>query len=268
MDLKSIFVDPEKYNFFLSPAIIRPKDRLDIVPNVTKREMKLWRIGQKRFLQWISNPLSLLPDRIQSDKELKDRIFDQFGHLKGNVLDVGGGWGLFRQWWTRNSGELFIVHDPGYSRYIEGPTPYHFQIFLDAFCKPMTFVEGYGEKLPYRASLFDTTILVEALDHCFCPERVMKEVFRCLKPAGRLVIINHVNIEYELRKKVWMKSKLSKLKKIALLRKNPYAFASKVKEKIVGDHHLRMFTPEGIKNLVTNAGFQVVDEINSTGNYA
>lgn len=51
----------------------------------------------------------------------------------------------------------------------------------------VNFVDGLGEKLPYADSYFDAVLILNVLDHCAEPVKVMREIERALAPGGRLV---------------------------------------------------------------------------------
>jgi ubiquinone/menaquinone biosynthesis C-methylase UbiE len=71
----------------------------------------------------------------------------------------------------------------------------HREHFALAFSRPMTFVEGFGEFLPYRDESFDRCVVASALDHCLDPARVLAEAFRCLKPGGLLILLQDCHAE-------------------------------------------------------------------------
>jgi SAM-dependent methyltransferase len=50
------------------------------------------------------------------------------------------------------------------------------------------FVEGVGENVPYPDNFFDALLILNVLDHCSDPEKVLGEIFRSLKGGGVLVL--------------------------------------------------------------------------------
>jgi SAM-dependent methyltransferase len=68
--------------------------------------------------------------------------------------------------------------------------------FKDSFPELMDpavrFIDGMGEKLPYENSYFDVILIINVLDHCSDPDKVLKEIYRCLRGKGILVL--EVNI--------------------------------------------------------------------------
>lgn len=65
----------------------------------------------------------------------------------------------------------------------------HFSLFIDP---KVNFVQGMAEKLPYPDSFFDVILILNVLDHCWEPLRVLDEIGRCLHSNGILIL--HVNI--------------------------------------------------------------------------
>jgi SAM-dependent methyltransferase len=50
------------------------------------------------------------------------------------------------------------------------------------------YIEGIGEALPYEDSFFDVILIINVLDHCSDPAKVLSEVDRCLKSNGMLIL--------------------------------------------------------------------------------
>jgi ubiquinone/menaquinone biosynthesis C-methylase UbiE len=50
------------------------------------------------------------------------------------------------------------------------------------------YIEGIGESLPYEDSFFDVTLIINVLDHCSDPIKVLREIDRCLKSGGLLIL--------------------------------------------------------------------------------
>jgi len=66
---------------------------------------------------------------------------------------------------------------------------------------------GVGEEIPFDRDSFDVVLIFNALDHCFNPCKVIKEVLRVLRKDGDLLIWLHV-----LREKYhFLESLLNKL---------------------------------------------------------
>lgn len=152
-------------------------------------DLSNWQRSQDIFMRWTADDIVFTQEYIERDKNRYDDLFEMLGFFEGNVLDIGGGWGLLRQWWKPENSDVFIVHDPGVERFLRGPHELHQVIYERAFKHPMIFVEGFGEDLPYHSELFNICIIVDALDHCIDPKLVLAEAYRCLKFGGSMIIL-------------------------------------------------------------------------------
>lgn len=45
-----------------------------------------------------------------------------------------------------------------------------------------------SSNLPALSNTYDTAICVEVLEHLYDPGHILKEIYRCLKPAGHLIV--------------------------------------------------------------------------------
>lgn len=52
-----------------------------------------------------------------------------------------------------------------------------------------TFLVGNAEELPYRTDCFDCICSMGVLHHVPDPEKAVSEIYRCLKPGGRLILM-------------------------------------------------------------------------------
>jgi len=57
--------------------------------------------------------------------------------------------------------------------------------------KPVTFVKGVGENLPYPDNYFDVVMCINVLDHTKSPSKVISEMRRVLKKGGMLYFENY-----------------------------------------------------------------------------
>lgn len=94
----------------------------------------------------------------------------------GRVLDVGGGTGRVAQGFL-GCAEQVVVADVS--------TGMLAQAHRKTGLQP---VEAESEHLPFPANLFDAVIMVDALHHVADHAQTADEMFRVLKPGGRLVI--------------------------------------------------------------------------------
>ena len=192
-DVKSYLRNDEQMHFDFSQAptlIRRLKEKNTLETEVFRKEdMSRWVRAQKSFLCWINDKKVFTKQYIESGITAYNAFFKERGCLQGNILDIGGGWGLFRQWWEPGESDVFIVHDPGVERFLRGPYKLHHHYYQRAFSLPMTFVEGFGEELPYKNDIFDTCLIAATLDHCIYPHKLCAEAYRCLRPGGTILVM-------------------------------------------------------------------------------
>jgi SAM-dependent methyltransferase len=183
----------QDYDFSQSPELVT-KSRDSATLGFTHSEHARWQKAQESFLRWTIQTSVFTQEYIESSYKMIGSFFDKRGLFAGTVLDIGGGWGLFREWWDAGNSDIYVVHDPGVARFLRGPYEYHRELYQRGFLLPMSFVEGYGEKLPYVDNSFDVCLIAATLDHVIAPERVLREIHRCVKPRGNLILIQTTKI--------------------------------------------------------------------------
>jgi SAM-dependent methyltransferase len=77
------------------------------------------------------------------------------------------------------SGERYAI-DPLASFYTD-----NFPMLMD---KNVKYIDGTGEALPYANLYFDVILIINVLDHCSDPLKVLSEIDRCLKNGGLLIL--------------------------------------------------------------------------------
>lgn len=84
------------------------------------------------------------------------------------------------------NGEIHLL--PG-ERYAVDPLASFFkEAFPELMDPAVKFIDGVGEYLPYPGSFFDVILIINALDHCAAPSRVLAEIKRCLRNRGILIL--------------------------------------------------------------------------------
>jgi ubiquinone/menaquinone biosynthesis C-methylase UbiE len=102
-----------------------------------------------------------------------------------DVLDIGCGWGGKTIYFAMNSGlkSIWGFDIPG--------------VFLpevpESFVKERSipncfFTTGKAEEIPFENETFDLLIMDDVLEHVTCPEKVLHECYRVLRPEGSLII--------------------------------------------------------------------------------
>jgi ubiquinone/menaquinone biosynthesis C-methylase UbiE len=125
----------------------------------------------------------------------------------------------------------------------------------------MTFVEGFGEELPYKNEVFDTCIIAAALDHCIDPGRVLAEAYRCLKTAGGTILV--LQSCRTSRSKGHRPHILMRLWKLL---RDPARLLREIYIRLFyQDRHLHHFYPSDITLWLEQAGFLQIQTSNVTG---
>lgn len=238
-----------EYDFSGLPALVRRCDASP-VPEEDPQRIALWKREQAAFMKWTQDSTIFSEEYVRSGREQFDRLCGELGHPQGNVLDIGGGWGLFRQWWEATPESLYIVHDPGVERFLAGPGAVHHRYYERGFALPSTFVEGFGETLPYRDGSFDSCLIASTLDHCLDPARVLSGAFRCLAPGGELVVIQQCEAPAGQKARDFTGRLIRFLTNPKRLIKKLYSMIN-----YHGDSHLSHFQLSGLVHLLEVAGF-------------
>lgn len=248
-DTATLFWNPPGTPFFLRKAV--PAQEEFGVPEKTAAE---WRAKQEAFLRWAKDAQMFCEAEVKKSYFLYNRFFEARGPLRGRVLDVGGGWGLFREWWRADPQACFTVHDPGAERFMSEPPESIRRYFRDGLSRAAWFVEGYGENLPYEDQSYDIALIAAALDHCADPPRVLAECHRVLKPGGALLVLQHVEpeardtagrIRRHVRRVISVLADMQRLRR-AMRRLFVHP----------GDPHLHHFSAATLKQLVEAARFE------------
>lgn len=218
-----------------------------------------WAEKQAQFIRWTRDAAMFTEAEVTENHGRYDCWFaaEPARRLSGRVLDIGGGWGLFRQWWDAGEAGCFVVHDPGVERFTVSPPDALRKVFAAGLARPAWFVEGFGEDLPYRDASYDTVAIISALDHCADPARVLAEAQRVLRPGGRLFIIQ--GFDPQPGEKVAGRSFLARLIRVL---SNPQRLYRAVRQRLFhrGDPHLTHFTLEELRSLMAEKGFIDIGE--------
>ena len=217
-----------------------------------------WTNKQGQLMRWTRDEAMFKEVEVAYAHNMYEKYFATRGLLTGSVIDVGGGWGLFRNWWRTDTGTCFVVHDPGAERFMTNPPEVLQRLFRDGLARPVWFVEGYGEDLPYRDGVYDLAMIASALDHCADPPLVMQECSRVLKEGGRLLIIQGFEPEQGAARRIGTDLG-SRLKRVL---SNPQRLHRAIKQRIFhrGDPHIHHFTHSGLVDLIERSGFADVTE--------
>lgn len=218
-----------------------------------------WAEKQRRFIRWTRDAAMFNQSEVAQNYALYSDWFSAHParRLVGRVLDIGGGWGLFREWWTAGESGCFVVHDPGVERFTSSPPETLRRQFAIGLARPAWFVEGFGEDLPYRDGSYDTVAIISALDHCAQPGRVLAEALRVLRTGGRLFIIQGFDPKPD--EHVRGRSFASRLARVL---SDPQTLNRAIRQRLFhrGDPHMSHFTLDELKGLMVTIGFNAVRE--------
>ena len=213
-----------------------------------------WLEKQRQFIRWSRDAAMLNEADVSQNYSIYKSWFseDPTRQLSGRILDVGGGWGLFREWWDPGADGCFVVHDPGVERFTSRPPETLERWFVTGLARPAWFVEGFGEDLPYRDGVYDTVAVISALDHCAEPDRVLSGSARVLKPGGRLFIIQGFDPQSGDTT-----PGRSFIRRLARLLADPRRLHRAIRQRIFhrGDPHMHHFTLAELRALIADAGF-------------
>jgi len=127
----------------------------------------------------------------------------------GYVLDAGGGTGRISQNFPAETGHV-IIADLSLK-----------MLMASKQKESLVQVCSYSEKLPFEDGLFEAISMVDALHHVFDQKQTCEELWRLLKPGGRLVIEepdptrSAVKLLAVAEKMLLMRSKIIKPEQIA-----------------------------------------------------
>ena len=159
--------------------------------------------------------------------ELGTRRHELVSGLEGAVLEVGAGTGLNLPHYEHASRVVAVEPDPSMAGRLRKRAP--------EATVPVEVLAGSAESLPFEDDTFETAVVTFVLCSVESPQAALAEVRRVLKPAGRLVLLEHVRGEGRLAR--WQD------------RFTP------LHRKVAGNCHLNRKT----KDEVAAAGFDVTD---------
>jgi SAM-dependent methyltransferase len=106
------------------------------------------------------------------------------GELEGDVLEIGAGTGASLPHYERASHVVALEPDPSMAKRL--PTK------VAAARVPVDVVAGSAESVPFPDESFDAVVSTFMLCSVADPTAVLTEARRVLKPAGKLILLEHV----------------------------------------------------------------------------
>lgn len=202
-----------------------------------------WGKGQRHYEEYNRSWLSRDEAFYQSSDKETIGLYREIP-LTGDVLDVGGGFGLVTVQAALDPSKIVCI-DPMvclWDRLPASPYKTHY-----AKLSAVTRIPGYAEHLPFPNATFDTVHMRSCLDHFANPHRALLEARRVLKPKGKLVVGLAMEGAFKLDHSGFVNVAKRKLK-----------------ESVIGDIYERFFdqhmfhpTEESLRALLSGAGFQI-----------
>jgi ubiquinone/menaquinone biosynthesis C-methylase UbiE len=128
--------------------------------------------------------------RPMEETVLGERRARLLANLEGDVLDVGAGTGVNLPYCRRAARVVAAEPDPAMRRRLSGK--------LGTAQVPIEVVDASAESLPYPDANFDAVVHTCVLCTVADPDQALAEAHRVLKPAGRLIVLEHVRGEARL----------------------------------------------------------------------
>ena len=160
-------------------------DFLDLLPgHLLDNKGERWRERQQEMEEWykdlIANPTVAKNCFVRDYAPYASLL----ATLSGDVLDVGGGGGIVREYLNNVQ---YTVIDPSLD-WLGAEWSSLAKRFPSLETK-LRFVRGVGEYLPFPAQVFDAVLAFWTLNHVSYPEEVFSEVHRVLRPGGRFLVV-------------------------------------------------------------------------------
>ncbi len=130
----------------------------------TETQAQVERKAQKRLYPSLSNPSWLV---LRKRRELFREWTRALPSASLSVLDIGGSVQPYRP----------LLQDRLRS-----------YVAVDLRCTPLVNVVGQGERLPFSGEAFDLVICTQMLEYAPDPGRVIAEIYRVIRPGGRLFL--------------------------------------------------------------------------------
>ncbi|KKR11062.1 MAG: hypothetical protein A3D24_01895 [Candidatus Blackburnbacteria bacterium RIFCSPHIGHO2_02_FULL_39_13] len=100
------------------------------------------------------------------------------------ILNVGCSFGLTELWGLDHGYQCYGVEPDPVAAAIAGKL-----LSLSGYRASQYVFQEYGEKLHFKDDYFDVVVSLSTFEHVSCPELVIDEMLRVLKPGGFLVIV-------------------------------------------------------------------------------
>ena len=206
-----------------------------------------WLDGQDEYEDWAKsgdgydNKVENYTKEIEYDKT----VYDQF-EISGDFLDCGGGVSTVREFLPPDVRSVSL--DPYIDAPFEVPKA-RFEAYK-SLSSPLNFLAANAEFLPFRHQSFDWVHMRSMLDHVQVPDLCLKEAHRVLKNEASLLVGTYVEGGKSGKRKEVKRFIKDLIKEIL-----EHIGIEKYK-----DHHVWRPTYSSLIKLITDNGFEIVDE--------
>ena len=194
---------------------------------ISDLELKWWKEWKSRYnLDDVREQFEVKAEKIKKYIRL---AYDDIRDLK--ILDVG----------PAATAEINFLKE-GHRYAIDPHADFFKNEFPELVDPRVDFIEGLAEELPYPDNFFNVILMMNVLDHCFDPEKALKEMHRCLCDGGMVIL--RVTVYNRL---LWFIHKLFGF----VDREHPFAFTAGIIDDMIGrnfDVIAREFMPSIFPN--------------------
>jgi len=145
-------------------------------------------------MRYTKDPVVYL-NQVMTETNLYEAVqvvdWDSYLPRKGSLLDLGGGIGWLSAYLSRMDCVDHIIFLDSCKHYVDNMLPNVFQQ-MSGIMDKVTPVEGLFYPLLLDDDSIETVIVSASLHHVDNMEVVLKEIYRVLKPGGRLLILNEI----------------------------------------------------------------------------
>ena len=115
---------------------------------------------------------------------LHKRRQELIGEVSGNVLEIGSGGGVNFNYYKKELISKLTILDLKFNKSIKS---HKLNKEMD-----INYLIANAEELPFKDNTFDSVVITLTLCAIENQEKALKEVYRVLKPGGKLYFIEHV----------------------------------------------------------------------------
>ena len=167
-----------------------------------------------------------------------EEILKRFPLENKVVLEVGCGSGVFTK--------AAVVHSKSVTGTDVAKKAIK-ELALENKDEKLKFITAAAENLPFKRNSFDAVLCFETLEHLKSPVAVLGEIYRVLKPRGRLYVSIPNWFAYD------------RLSTNNILKKVMFGIKQKIKSQNgMISSHLHFYSPAGWEKLFQHSGFQKI----------